>query len=176
MIKNTNNIVLIGPMASGKSSIGKLLAHDLNRVFFDSDQVIVDRNGVSIDHIFDIESELGFRKREESILLDLLNEKEVVISTGGGSILSNPFRDYCKKLKCIVIYLYTTPEEQYRRSLRSKERPLLNNNNRKEIIDSLMKDRKKYYNELATFTIDSTKLNIEQAVETIKKKLLNVKD
>jgi shikimate kinase len=75
-----------------------------------------------------------------------------------------------------VIYLYTTPEEQYRRSLRSKERPLLNNNNRKEIIDSLMKDRKKYYNELATFTIDSTKLNIEQAVETIKKKLLNVKD
>jgi shikimate kinase len=176
MIKTKKNIVIIGPMTSGKSTVGRSLSDNLGRNFFDSDQIIVEKNGVSIDRIFEIEGEDGFRKREEAVLIGLLNKSDAVISTGGGAVLSEKFRAHCKKFNCIVVYLYTNQKEQYRRSLLSKDRPLLGADNRKEIIHKLMNDRKRYYNELATLTIDSSTLTIKQAVKAIEKKLLNDKN
>ena len=77
------NIILIGPMGSGKSTIGQLIASRLNRDFFDSDYYIEEKTGVNIPTIFDIEGEEGFRARETKALEELTSRKKLVIATGG---------------------------------------------------------------------------------------------
>ena len=68
MQEKLNNIVLIGPMGSGKTTVGRRLAEQLKIDFYDADHEIINKTGVSIDHIFDIEGEQGFRKRESDVL------------------------------------------------------------------------------------------------------------
>ena len=79
------NIILIGPMGSGKSTIGKIIARRLHREFEDSDHYIEERTGVDIARIFDVEGEQGFRDREANALVELLDSNDRVIATGGGS-------------------------------------------------------------------------------------------
>jgi shikimate kinase len=86
MVKTLENIVLVGPMGSGKTTVGRRLAEELNRKFFDSDHEIIDKTGVKIEHIFDIEGETGFRERESKTLADLYQKDGVVIPTGGGIV------------------------------------------------------------------------------------------
>ncbi len=81
------NIILIGPMGSGKSTIGNIIARRLHREFQDSDHFIEERTGVDIARIFDVEGEQGFRDRETNALNELLSENNRVIATGGGSVL-----------------------------------------------------------------------------------------
>ena len=73
MLKKTNNILLVGPMGSGKTSVGKLLANDLEKRFLDTDEQVMKKTGVDISYIFDMEGEEGFRKRECLVLKDCLN-------------------------------------------------------------------------------------------------------
>jgi len=87
MGKQITNVVLVGPMGSGKTSVGRRLACVLKRDFFDSDFEIVARTGVAIDHIFDVEGEEGFRQRETKMLKDLCEISNVVIATGGGIVI-----------------------------------------------------------------------------------------
>ena len=108
------NIFLIGPMGAGKSTIGRLLAQQLNMEFIDSDAVIEERAGADISWIFDIEGEAGFRKREERIINELTQLQGIVLSTGGGAILSKENRNYLSA-RGIVIYLETTVEKQFQR-------------------------------------------------------------
>src|SRR5690554_7994790 len=81
------NLILIGPMGAGKSTIGRLLAAELSRDFYDSDHEIQDRCGADIPWIFDVEGELGFRDRETQMLDELTRLEGVVIATGGGAVL-----------------------------------------------------------------------------------------
>ena len=81
------NIILVGPMGAGKSSVGKRLAKQLSRTFYDCDKVLEDRTGVAISTIFELEGEDGFRQRETKILEELVELENVVIATGGGAIL-----------------------------------------------------------------------------------------
>ena len=67
METTSKNIVLVGPMGSGKTTVGRRLAYKLNQDFFDTDHEIIDKTGVTIDHIFDIEGEEGFRERESIV-------------------------------------------------------------------------------------------------------------
>ncbi|MBU0539030.1 MAG: shikimate kinase, partial [Gammaproteobacteria bacterium] len=117
-------IFLVGPMGAGKSTIGRLLADTLRFDFRDVDREIEDRSGVDIPWIFDMEGEEGFRDREESMLAELSDAAQVVISTGGGAVLRGDSRKLMVA-KGTVIYLKTSVDEQIRRTARDRKRPLL---------------------------------------------------
>ena len=78
------NIILVGMMGAGKTTIGKLLANYMGKTFIDSDYEIQQRTGVKIPLIFEIEGEAGFRRRETEVLHELVQAENVVLATGGG--------------------------------------------------------------------------------------------
>jgi shikimate kinase len=118
------NIFLIGPMGAGKSSIGRYLAKELQFTFYDSDKEIETQAGVSIPWIFDVEGEMGFRKREERIMAELSAKSPIVLATGGGSILSSANRAVLAA-RGIVIYLTVSLQQQLERVSQTHDRPLL---------------------------------------------------
>ena len=87
-MKNTCNVILVGPMGAGKTRVGQILARRLCLPFYDTDQSIEERTGVDIPFIFDKEGEWGFRKREKEIVEELTQKKGIVLSTGGGTVLT----------------------------------------------------------------------------------------
>ena len=90
-------LIIIGPMASGKSVVGKKLSKRLDIDFYDTDEEIVKKTGVTISHIFDIEGEDKFRSREMNVFSDLIKKDGCVISTGGGIVLKQENRELLKK-------------------------------------------------------------------------------
>ena len=96
-------LIIIGPMASGKSVVGKKLSKRMNLDFFDTDESIENKAGASISWIFEIEGEGSFRKRESDIFSELMELDNCVISTGGGIVLKKENRDLLKKQ--MVVYL-----------------------------------------------------------------------
>ena len=148
------NIFLIGPMGAGKSTIGRQLAQMLGMEFMDSDSVIEERAGADIDWIFDVEGEAGFRKREERIINELTQGQGVVLSTGGGSILSKDNRNVLSA-RGIVIYLETTIDKQFERTQRDKKRPLLQNDDPRKTLEELAKIRNPLYEEIADITLQT---------------------
>ena len=100
--KIDNTIILIGMMGAGKTTIGKSLANYLDKTFIDSDQEIQKRTGVTIPVIFEIEGEIGFRKRETDMLKELIKIDNIVLATGGGIILNEENRKSLKKKGTIM--------------------------------------------------------------------------
>ena len=111
-------------MGSGKSTVGKIIANELFLSFLDTDDEIEKGTGVTIDWIFDLEGEDGFRKRESAVLNDLAQENSIVLSTGGGIILSDANRDLLSA-RGTVFYLDTPIDVQLERTSKDKDRPLL---------------------------------------------------
>ncbi len=162
------NVVLVGPMGSGKTSVGRRLACVLKRDFFDSDFEIVARTGVAIDHIFDVEGEQGFRKRETQVLADLCEIKNVVIATGGGIVI-NPKNLEMLKRGNFVVYLSSTIEQLFKRTMNSKSRPLLEqSSNREKTIRDLVSKRESLYQEVADVVIDTTGKKLYAIINEIK--------
>ena len=100
----SGNIILVGMMGAGKTTVGRLLAKQLGKTFIDSDEEIQRRTGVTIPHIFDVEGEAGFRMRESAVIQELLAQNDVVLATGGGAILSSQNRSVMKQ-NGVVVYL-----------------------------------------------------------------------
>ena len=150
------NIFLIGPMGSGKSTVGRLLARSLNMDFYDSDQEIEKRTGANIAWVFDIEGELGFRKREQKVISDLTKKNKIVLSTGGGSIISLSSRKFLMT-RGIIIYLQATVEKQLLRTQLDKTRPLLTNlyESDKDILEKLANERNPIYKSISDIRIDT---------------------
>ena len=123
------HIFIVGPMASGKSTIGKKLAKTLGVDFIDIDKEIERKAGVEISRIFEVEGEEGFREREKKTLKELSGGNNSVISTGGGAVLRIENRELMKS-KGKVIYLETPVELQLERTLNDKSRPLLSKCNK----------------------------------------------
>ena len=161
------NIFLVGPVGAGKSTIGKHLADMLLLDFYDSDQEIENRTGVTISWVFDREGEEGLRRREENVIDDLCEKQGIVLATGGGSIESKEIR---KKLcsRGIVIYLSATIEKQYLRTKKAKNRPLLQVENPRKVLEELSQIRDPYYKEVSDFMIHTD----EQSAKIVANKII----
>ena len=150
------NIILIGPMGSGKSTIGNIIARRLHREFQDSDQLIEKRTGVDIARIFDIEGEQGFRDRESNALVELLGQDNRVVATGGGSVLRKENQKLLKQ-RGYIIFLDTSVNQQMSRLARDKKRPLLQTENPRERLEALLQERRPIYLDLADLAVKTDK-------------------
>jgi len=153
-MKHPKNIFLVGPMGAGKSAVGRQLARTLHLTFMDSDDEIESRTGVDIPFIFEKEGEAGFRKREAAAIGDLTKIDGVVLATGGGAIADEQSRSHLGG-RGFVVYLYTTVEQQFARTNRGRERPMLENGDRREILESLLEVRDPLYREIADLVVET---------------------
>jgi shikimate kinase len=119
------SVFLVGPMGSGKSAVGRILARALGVPFHDSDQEIERRTGVNIPFIFEKEGEAGFRARESEAIEALTATPHIVLATGGGAVLLEENRRHLRE-RGRVVYLQASIAHQAARVQRGRHRPLLN--------------------------------------------------
>ena len=174
METSSKNIVLVGPMGSGKTTIGRRLAQELKKDFIDTDHVIIDKTGVSIDHIFDIEGEEGFRERESRILENLCQMSNIILATGGGIVLLPKNRKMVIN-GGLVVYLQSSVDQLLRRTAKSKTRPLLeNSSNRRKTITEIIEARDVYYREVSSLVIDTSGKKLNEVINLIIRESENV--
>ncbi|MBV1875590.1 MAG: shikimate kinase AroK [Cycloclasticus sp.] len=167
-----NNIYLVGPMAAGKSTIGKLLARRLNKTFYDTDAEIIKCTGVEISLIFELEGEEGFRLRETGKLKALSALNGAVIATGGGIVLKEENRQVLKETGS-VIYLQCSVEQQLSRTKFDTKRPLLQIDNPRKKLEELMQLRAPIYESIADVIISTNKTNSKKVISSILEQLNN---
>lgn len=166
MTDEPQNIYLVGPMGSGKSTIGNRLAQKMGLTFYDSDHEIEARTGASVSLIFEIEGESGFRERESLMLQELTSHKGVLIATGGGSVLTENNRNLLRR-NGIVVYLRTSVGQQLERLRRDRSRPLLQTINKKDLLQELADARNPLYEAVADIIFPAKNRNIDSAVQQI---------
>ena len=166
-------IFIVGPMASGKSTLGKKLAQTLEIDFLDTDNEIEKKAGAEISWIFEVEGEDGFRERESKALQKSVEKDNVVISTGGGIVTIEENRDLMIA-KGKVVYLKTPIEIQLNRTENDKKRPLLSPGSREQTLRVLKKERDPQYEEIADITINQDQQkNRNVVIDEIIDKLSN---
>ena len=148
------NIFLVGMMGAGKTTLGRALARRLRRDFTDMDQVLVDRTGVPVATIFDIEGEDGFRRRESCVLAELSELEGLVVATGGGVVLSPSNRNLMRE-RGTVVYLRARLENLWDRTRHDASRPLLKTPNPRATLAELLVAREPLYREVAHVTVDT---------------------
>ena len=148
------NLVLVGPMGAGKSSIGKRLASRFGLVFVDVDREIEVRTGATIPTIFECEGEVGFRARESATLADLLQREGLVIATGGGAVLDAGSRQRMRA-RGFVVYLQVSLARQVERLARDRSRPLIAGDDREQVLQRLSGLREPLYREVADLCFDT---------------------
>lgn len=153
------SIILMGPPGSGKSTVGKVLAKDMNLTLIDTDRVIEERQGRSISEIFLTDGEDGFRAIEREVVLESLKREDCVIALGGGSVLDSEVQKVLSQ-QPEVIFLDVSISNAAPRVGFNKERPLLMGNPRQQWLQ-LMEKRRGIYEKLATRTVstDNRKAN-----------------
>jgi shikimate kinase len=165
------NIILIGFMGVGKTSLGKLLATKLGRAFIDLDEKIERDAKMSIPKIFETYGEKYFRELEKAAVKDVTTRKNLVIATGGGTVKDAENLQLLKN-SGVVICLTTDAEEIFRRTEKRGERPVLDGggNERLETIKKLLAERQPFYSQ-ADFQIDTTDWSPLQIVNEICDKI-----
>ena len=165
------NLILVGPMGAGKSTIGRLLAKELHLPFKDSDKEIEQRTGADIPWIFDVEGEQGFREREQSMVVELCELDGVVIATGGGVVL-RPENRQALRDGGRVVYLHASVEQQLERTSRDRNRPLLRNAEPGKVLRNLMEIRDPLYREIADIIIETDerppRLVVQEIIDRLK--------
>ncbi len=159
-------------MGAGKTTIGRQIARVLQFDFFDSDKEIEERTGVSIPLIFELEGEEGFRRREHDMISELTQKTHIVLATGGGAVLN---KDNQNALKCsgTIVYLCAGLDDLMERTAKDKNRPLLQTDNPREKLRSILSEREPIYRELADIVLETHKMNVHNAVKELEK-LINV--
>ncbi|NPA72973.1 MAG: shikimate kinase AroK [Gammaproteobacteria bacterium] len=168
------SIFLVGPMGAGKSTVGRLLAEKLHYDFVDSDHEIEDHTGATIPMIFDIEGESGFRDREEMIIDELSERKEVVLATGGGVVEREKNRQHLRS-RGFVVYLKSPVEALIQRTKHDRNRPLLQNANPEKVLAELMERREPWYLEMADLVIETQQVPVHRVVKHIVDSLEDAK-
>jgi len=154
----SGNLVLVGMMGSGKTTMGRQLAKHLGKVFVDSDEEIIKRTGVTIPHIFDIEGEAGFRQRESAAIRELVGRDNMVLATGGGAVLDEQNRALLQQ-NGIVIYLKATTHDLWLRTRHDRNRPLLQTDNPHAKLTELFHLRDPLYRQMSDIIVQSGKQN-----------------
>jgi shikimate kinase len=160
------NLVLVGPMGAGKSSIGRRLSERLGMHFVDADVAIEAATGASIPLIFEMEGEDGFRARERTVLAELCAHPDQVIATGGGAVL-DPENRRVLAASGYVVYLRTGIERQLERLERDRHRPLLRAPDRRARLEALAAPRNPLYEDVADMVYDSDHASVASAVDAL---------
>lgn len=168
MNKPFTNVYLIGPMGSGKTSIGQRLAKLLGLEFLDNDHELEKQTGASVGLIFDLEGEEGFRKRETAMLKKLVARQKILLATGGGTVVREENRELLRN-SGLVVYLRTSVGQQLRRLSHDKSRPLLQSANREEKLARLAEERNPLYEQLADLTFPSQNRSLDAASRALYK-------
>ena len=163
---NRRNIVLVGPMGSGKSHVGRLLAARLGLAFTDVDAQVEADAGQPIPAIFAGEGEADFRARESRLLADTLSRPGQVVATGGGAVLDAGNRG-AMRASGTVVYLQVEIAEQLRRLAGDSGRPLLDVQDRAERLAELQALREPLYREIADLVIETSALPPEDVLEAL---------
>lgn len=176
-MRNPLNIVLVGPMGAGKTSMGKALAKEIGWDFYDSDQVVEDRAGVSLLWIYDVEGEDGVHKREQVVIADLMQKRNIVLATGGGTV-AVPENRAAITAHGLVVYLCTSLDDQLIRTGYSKKRPLSPElEERRSILKRLHEKYVTIYEELADVVYNTdnkaTKVVIADLIKLIQDQKLS---
>jgi shikimate kinase len=155
----SGNLILVGMMGSGKTTMGRILARHLAKEFVDSDEEIQFRTGVTIPHIFDVEGEPGFRQRETDALEALVVRRDLVLATGGGAVLAAENRAMLKE-NGIVIYLKAGVHDLWLRTRNDRNRPLLQTGNLHAKLAELLHQRDAIYQQTADIVIPTGRQSV----------------
>ena len=138
--------------------------------FLDSDQEIQRRTGVDIPTIFEFEGEDGFRTREQNVIDDLTSREGIILATGGGAVLRDENRQHLSS-RGFVIYLHCTPDQQFERTYRDRNRPLLQTDDPLEKLRVIMSAREPLYRQIADMVVSTEGRNTQSVVREIMKKI-----
>ena len=156
---NSGNVILVGMMGSGKTTMGRALAKHFGKEFVDSDEEIQLRTGVTIPHIFDVEGESGFRLRESSVIADLVKRNNLILATGGGAVILEQNRAEMRQ-NGIVIYLKASVHDLWQRTRNDRNRPLLQTDDPHAKLTELFQQRDAFYQQAADIVIQSGKSGV----------------
>ena len=148
------NLIFIGPMGAGKTTVGRHVADLLGLPFHDLDHEIEAHTGAAISLVFDLEGEAGFRRRESATLAELAAGSGLVLSTGGGAVLNADNRRVLRE-RGFVVWLDASIESQLARLARDRQRPLLHAPDRRARLEHLAAERNPLYAEVADLRIES---------------------
>ena len=175
MSKIRQNVFLIGPMGSGKTTIGKRLAKKFGLDFYDCDHELEHLTGASVNLIFDVEGEARFRERESLLLKRLTAKNGVLIATGGGVICNEENRRMLR-LRGFVVYLRTSIENQLKRLELDKSRPLLQAEDRLQRYVAMAQVRNPLYDATADLVFDTCSSSVYSNAKALTSTILEQVD
>ena len=162
------NLILLGMMGAGKSTVSKILAKQLNFRVFDTDKLVEKKNLMTISEIFQKKGEEFFRNQEEMICINYLNGNNKIIALGGGAFISKKIRN-AVLLNGVSFFLDVSLKILYSRLKKNKKRPLLNTKDLRNTLENIIKQRRPIY-KLANHTINCNNLKTKEVASEIIKK------
>jgi shikimate kinase len=166
----SGNLILVGMMGSGKTTMGRALAKHLGKDFVDSDEEIIKRTGVTVPHIFDVEGEAGFRSRETAAIKDLTTRNDLVLATGGGAVLAEENRMALQQ-NGIVIYLKASLHDLWQRTRHDRNRPLLQTRDPHGRLTELFQQRDPLYQQVSDIVVQSGKQSVNVLMQHLIEKI-----
>ncbi len=171
---NKDSIALIGFMATGKTTLGKMLAERLGNDyrFIETDEIVIKNAGKSIPKIFKEDGEIRFREYEIAACKEASQLDKVIVSCGGGIVLNKINIDYLK-LNCHIVLLKATAGEIYERAMKDGQetRPVIDKEDPKAEIEKVLIFRKPFYEAAAEYIIETTNQSFQDLVDNILDKV-----
>ena len=167
------SIFIVGMMGAGKSTVGRHLAELTGYDFVDADKVIEERAGADISWIFDVEGEEGFRNREEQVLDDLTQSRDIVLATGGGAVLRGDNRRRLRE-RGVVVYLSSPVDVIVARTRHDRRRPLLQGVDAAETLAKLNRERHALYQEAAHVEVATARSSPRTVAERVMEAVENL--
>lgn len=161
------SVILVGPMGSGKTTIGRALAERLGLDHVDTDGVVEAESGRSVSEIFASEGESGFRDREHEVLSQVLAGRAAVISTGGGVVTREDNRALLKRSDALVVWLDPPIKELVQRLEDGATRPLLRAGDIEQSLFTKIVERNMDYAEVSDLHLDTAGLSVRDVVALI---------